>query len=62
MSWPQRSRKYYASEKAMPKERITLGYRVRHWFTYHPWLKLIALVLAVIVWFYASGEINRFNY
>jgi len=22
----------------------------------HPWLKLISLLLAVIVWFYAKGE------
>ena len=46
----------------MPKEKITIGYGIKHWFTYHPWLKLIALVLAIVAWFYVSGEINRFNY
>jgi len=30
--------------------------RVIHLFTYHPWLKLIALALAVIIWFYVRGE------
>lgn len=46
----------------MPKEKISLDQRFRHWFTHHPWLKLIAFMLAVIVWFYVKGEINRFNY
>jgi hypothetical protein len=31
------------------------------WITCHPWLKLISLLLAVLVWFYVKGEINRFN-
>lgn len=46
----------------MPKEKVSLNYRIIHWFTYHPWLKLIALMLAIIVWFYVRDEINRFNY
>ncbi len=46
----------------MPKEKITIGYRIRHWFTYHPWLKLIAFILAVMVWLYVKGEIKHFNY
>jgi predicted ABC-type sugar transport system permease subunit len=46
----------------MPKEKTTIGYRIVHWFTYHPWLKIIALVLAVMVWFYVQGEIGSFNY
>lgn len=33
-----------------------------HWFSSHPWLKLIALILAVLTWFYVRGEIERFNY
>lgn len=45
----------------MAKEKISLGYRIIHFFTYHPWLKIIALILAIIVWFYVRGEINRFN-
>jgi len=31
------------------------------WFISHPWLKLIALILAILVWFYAKGEM-QFNY
>lgn len=40
----------------------SIGQRILHWFTYHPWLKLIALALAVIAWFYVRGEIKQFNY
>lgn len=29
--------------------------------TAHPWLKLLSLILAVIIWFYAKEEIGRFN-
>jgi len=46
----------------MAKQKINLGYRITHLFTYHPWLKLIALMLAIIVWFYVKDEINKFNY
>jgi len=46
----------------MPKEKISIGYRIMHWFAYHPWLKIIALILTVMVWFYVKGEIARFNY
>ncbi|MFA5145714.1 MAG: hypothetical protein WC723_06955 [Candidatus Omnitrophota bacterium] len=46
----------------MPKEKISLGYSITHWFTYHPWLKIIALILAAIVWLYVQGEISNFNY
>lgn len=45
----------------MAKVRVSLEYRIGHWFTYHPWLKLISLVLAVMLWFYVSGEMSRFN-
>jgi len=31
-------------------------------FTYHPWLKIIALILAVIVWLYVKDELSRFTY
>jgi len=46
----------------MPEEKVSVGYRVIHFFTYHPWLKIIAFALAVIVWFYVREEISRFNY
>jgi len=45
----------------MSKEKIKLTYKVIHWFTYHPWIKLISLALAVMLWFYVSSEMNRFN-
>jgi hypothetical protein len=46
----------------MAKEKISLGFRVKHWFTYHPWLKIVALGLAILVWFYIKGELERFNF
>jgi hypothetical protein len=41
----------------MPKKPESFRDRCIHWFTRHPWLKLISLVLAVIVWFYVNGKI-----
>ncbi len=46
----------------MPKKKISIINRFTHWFTYHPWLKLIALALAIMAWFYVRDEISRFNY
>lgn len=46
----------------MPKEKTGIVYRIVHWFSHHPWIKLIALILAVMVWFYVRGEIEQFNY
>lgn len=46
----------------MPKDKVTIVQRIIHWFISHPWLKLIALILAIMVWFYVRGEINKFNY
>jgi hypothetical protein len=43
----------------MAENNVTLGFRVRHWFTHHPWLKLIALGLAILLWFYIRGSIAR---
>ena len=37
-------------------KKVTLSYRVMHWLTYHPWLKLIALALAIIAFFYIRDE------
>jgi len=42
----------------MAQGRINLEFRVKHWFTHHPWLKLIALVLSVMLWFYVSAQIS----
>lgn len=30
--------------------------RITSFFTTHPWLKIISLILAVLVWFYVKGE------
>lgn len=46
----------------MAKERVTFKQCLIHWFTYHPWLKLIALILAIMAWLYVQGEISNFNY
>jgi hypothetical protein len=46
----------------MAKEKSGITHKIAHFFTHHPWLKLLALVLAVIVWFYVRGEMNSFNY
>ncbi|MDD2751907.1 MAG: hypothetical protein PHN59_02095 [Candidatus Omnitrophica bacterium] len=46
----------------MPKGKIRLSSVISHLFIYHPWLKLVALILAIMVWFYVRGEISRFNY
>ncbi len=46
----------------MPKAKVSIIYRFTHFFSYHPWLKIIALILSVFVWLYVRGEINRFNY
>jgi len=31
-------------------------FRVFHLISNHPWLKLISLLLAFIIWFYVKGE------
>lgn len=49
-----------AGKEKMPKEKISIRYRILHWFTYHPWLKLIAFILAIMAWFYVKGEIKTF--
>ncbi|MFA5093385.1 MAG: hypothetical protein WC543_05560 [Candidatus Omnitrophota bacterium] len=30
--------------------------RIRAFFITHPWLKIISLMLAIVVWFYVKGE------
>jgi branched-subunit amino acid transport protein len=46
----------------MPVHKVDLTKRIIHWFTYHPWLKLTALILAILVWLYVGGELQKFNY
>jgi len=43
----------------MKEAKFNLLFRIKHLFTHHPWLKVIALLLAVIVWFYVKGEMLR---
>ncbi|GEM_PF-3545623 len=40
----------------MNKNQKQIFKRIIGLFLYHPWLKLFALLLAVIVWFYVIGE------
>ncbi|MBP7216450.1 MAG: hypothetical protein KBA46_04110 [Candidatus Omnitrophica bacterium] len=46
----------------MAKEKINILRSFLHFFTTHPWIKLISLGLAIVVWFYVAGEIHKFNY
>jgi hypothetical protein len=40
----------------MTGKKIGIAYRSLHIFTYHPWLKVISLILAIIVWLYVKEE------
>ncbi|MDD5128341.1 MAG: hypothetical protein WC060_03875 [Candidatus Omnitrophota bacterium] len=40
----------------MNKNKINIFLRFKLLFTVHPWLKLIALALAIVLWFYVKGE------
>jgi YbbR domain-containing protein len=42
----------------MSKEKIHLFNRVKHVFTHHPWLKFIALILAIMLWLYVREEMK----
>ena len=45
----------------MPEEKLTLVNKIFLWIVSYPWLKLISLVLAILLWFYAKGEVEKFN-
>jgi len=45
----------------MPKEKLNLIGKFVAWLNIHPWLKIIALLLAILVWFYVKGEIEHFE-
>ncbi len=45
----------------MTKERPHISGKLKAWLKIHPWLKIIALLLAILVWFYVKGEIERFE-
>jgi hypothetical protein len=40
----------------MSKNKVNIFLRLVRLFTIHPWLKLIALLLAIALWFYVKGE------
>lgn len=46
----------------MAKAKVSLAYRAKHLFTHHPWLKLIALGLAVLLWLYIRVIISKMDY
>ena len=46
----------------MTKKKLNIAAKLVNLFVKHPFLKLISLLLAVMVWFYVRGEIGRFNY
>ena len=46
----------------MFKNNFNIRSKLYGWFTYHPWLKLFSLILAIVVWFYVAGELRQFNY
>lgn len=43
----------------MTQKRTRSQLKILHWFTHHPWLKLISLLLAIIVWLYVKEELLR---
>ena len=43
----------------MTQDKITIGYRIGHLFTYRPVLKLIALAISIALWYFvSSGKIR----
>jgi hypothetical protein len=40
----------------MSKNQKNIFFHIAGLFSAHPWLKLISLLLAVIIWFYVKGE------
>ncbi len=40
----------------MNKKNFSSFMRLMNSLTNHPWLKLIALILAIALWFYVKGE------
>lgn len=40
----------------MNKNKTSILSRLVNLITGHPWLKLISLLLAIIVWFYVKGD------
>jgi hypothetical protein len=42
------------------KGKVKIKELIKHWFTTHPWLKLIALILAILLWFYIGEELRRY--
>ena len=43
-------------------KRIKIRSFISDFVSNHPWLKIIALILAIAIWFYVKGEIDKFKY
>ena len=46
----------------MAKNKLIPAKQILFFFIHHPWLKIIALLLAIIIWFYVKDEIHKFDY
>ena len=40
--------------------KIDIKKIIKHWFTTYLLLKLIAFILAILLWFYIGGELRRY--
>jgi len=45
-----------------PGERANIVYRLKHCFTFYPWIKVISFMLAIIAWSYLNTEIMRIGH
>jgi len=43
----------------MGKEKKSPIKKLIYWLASHPLLKLVALILAVLLWFYVRGELSK---
>jgi hypothetical protein len=46
----------------MHKTKASIGQRIIYVLTYHPWLKLLSLILAIILWLYVKDELGSLSY
>ncbi|MCX5695362.1 MAG: hypothetical protein NTW18_01670 [Candidatus Omnitrophica bacterium] len=45
----------------MKIKKFNIIYGITHIFTYHPWLKIVSLILALILWLYIKEEMLIFQ-
>ncbi|MFH1507650.1 MAG: hypothetical protein ABIG46_04380 [Candidatus Omnitrophota bacterium] len=46
----------------MTKKRNSLKVQLANFITYHPWLKVLALLLSILIWLYVNSELNKYYY